>query len=108
MIPGTEAVEIFFIISGFYMGLILRGKYEQRAHSTRLFYQNRFLRLYPTYLVCVLLTWGLFFGEYALMHRVPANFWLEPYRAMGWWKVPFIFSNWTLLGLDLPTWLHYS
>lgn len=107
-LTGAEAVEIFFIISGFYMSLILRGKYGQREHSVRLFYQNRFLRLYPTYLICVLLTWGLFFGEYALMHKVPTNSWLEPYRAMGWWKVPFALSNLTMVGLDVPAWLHYS
>jgi peptidoglycan/LPS O-acetylase OafA/YrhL len=43
---GREAVGIFFIISGFYMSLILSDKYRG---SLRIFYLNRFLRLFPTY-----------------------------------------------------------
>ena len=33
LMGGNEAVEIFFIISGFYMSLILRGKYARHAHA---------------------------------------------------------------------------
>lgn len=49
---GRLAVEIFFIISGFYMALILSGKYAGPG-GTRLFFTNRVLRLYPTYLLLV-------------------------------------------------------
>ena len=28
MMPGYEAVRLFFIISGFYMSLVLSGKYK--------------------------------------------------------------------------------
>lgn len=46
---GAEAVQIFFMISGFYMALIA-GKYE----SKREFYASRFLRIYiPYYAVCL-------------------------------------------------------
>lgn len=44
---GPVAVESFFIISGFYMALILDGRY---AHAWT-FYTNRALRLFPTYWV---------------------------------------------------------
>jgi peptidoglycan/LPS O-acetylase OafA/YrhL len=108
MISRNDAVEFFFIISGFYMSLILRGKYNALKRGTYLFYENRFLRLYPTYLACALLSWGLFFGEYALMHRTPVNNWMGLYQTMGWWKAPFIFSNWTMVGQDIPLLLHYS
>lgn len=40
------AVEAFFIISGFYMALILSEKYLGNT-GYRLFYINRFLRLFP-------------------------------------------------------------
>ena len=40
-IPGSLAVQCFYIISGFYMALVLNGKYS----SKRDFYFNRFLRL---------------------------------------------------------------
>lgn len=48
LVGGQFAVKLFFIISGFYMALILHEKYTG-AGSTKLFYQNRLLRLLPTY-----------------------------------------------------------
>ena len=45
---GLVSVQIFFIISGFYMTMILDNKYVGKG-SYRLFLSNRFLRLYPIY-----------------------------------------------------------
>lgn len=49
---GGLAVEIFFVISGFYMALVLDGKY---ARHTALFYSNRLLRLAPAYFAALVL-----------------------------------------------------
>lgn len=46
-VSGSVAVEAFFIISGFYMSLILQEKYNKKPY--RLFITNRLLRLYPVY-----------------------------------------------------------
>jgi peptidoglycan/LPS O-acetylase OafA/YrhL len=57
MVGGRVAVETFFMISGFYMALILNEKYT----SFRLFFTNRLLLLFPSYLVVLLATvcwWG--------------------------------------------------
>ena len=51
---GMIAVECFFIISGFYMALILNEKYVGPG-STWMFYSNRFLKLYPVYWLVLLL-----------------------------------------------------
>ena len=48
LIDGRSAVVLFFIISGFYMAMVLNTKYQ---NNTAQFYLNRFLRLWPTYLV---------------------------------------------------------
>lgn len=56
ILSGGLAVQAFFIISGFYMALVLDGKYR----DTGLFYSNRLLRLAPTYLIM------LAFGAVAL------------------------------------------
>jgi peptidoglycan/LPS O-acetylase OafA/YrhL len=53
--PGA-AVEAFYIISGFYMSLVLSSKYERNRRGLLLFYENRYLRLMPTYLIVFLLT----------------------------------------------------
>ena len=47
---GHMAVRLFFIISGFYMALILTTKYTCDTPSRyRLFITNRWLRIYPSY-----------------------------------------------------------
>lgn len=46
-VSGSVAVEAFFIISGFYMSLILQEKYINKPY--RLFITNRLLRIYPVY-----------------------------------------------------------
>lgn len=63
---GRIAVVIFFIISGFYMGLIYTTKYSQCKNGLMLFYSNRALRIYPVYFfVLFLSSWsaGSFFGS---------------------------------------------
>ena len=44
-IHAGTAVQAFFVVSGFYMALVLDGKYT----DTKLFYSNRLLRLAPAY-----------------------------------------------------------
>lgn len=51
-LSGGLSVQAFFIISGFYMALVLDGKYKDIG----LFYSNRLLRLFPTYFVILALT----------------------------------------------------
>jgi peptidoglycan/LPS O-acetylase OafA/YrhL len=46
MFNGGFAVELFFMISGFYMALVLQKKYADKTYE---FYTNRLLRLMPTY-----------------------------------------------------------
>src|SRR5262245_49810111 len=43
---GVMSVETFFMLSGFYMALVLATRYREH---TRDFYFNRFLRLFPVY-----------------------------------------------------------
>jgi peptidoglycan/LPS O-acetylase OafA/YrhL len=52
IMPGHVAVQLFFMISGFYMSFILNKKYSQ--WSVSVFYTNRLLRLFPTYLIVCL------------------------------------------------------
>lgn len=66
MTGGVAAVQLFYMISGFYMALVLSEKYrvaEGRPGTLKLFYTNRVMRLLPTYWVVAGLTLGagLFF-----------------------------------------------
>lgn len=49
LISSQTAVQSFYIISGFYMSLILNEKYIDKNNSFKLFITNRLLRLYPIY-----------------------------------------------------------
>ena len=46
-VGALYAVNFFFIISGFYMAMILNGKYEDKTSIQ--FYKSRVFRLFPTY-----------------------------------------------------------
>ena len=56
LIGGQLAVQAFFIISGFYMSMVLNEKYIGTNNSYKLFLSNRLLRLYPIYWVVLILT----------------------------------------------------
>ncbi len=59
--PGSfTAVCTFYIISGFYISMVLTEKYAIEPHGFALFYVNRLLRLYPTYLIVLIATSVLF------------------------------------------------
>lgn len=103
MHDGVEAVEIFFLISGFYMAMIL-PKYSNLIE----FYISRFIRIFiPYWLVCgMILIVSLIFG--CFFHN-----WLElePFIHVsltknGWAGVILVtFSNVTILFQDLSFFL---
>src|SRR5580658_9352582 len=62
-----QAVEIFYIISGFYMALILSNGYP----TTKQFYVSRFLRIFPAYFIVLFCVCAS-----SLVMRVLADNWL--------------------------------
>ena len=58
MCGGQVAVESFYMISGFYMALILNEKYIGKG-SYRKFIFSRFFRIFPVYWLILLLVLGL-------------------------------------------------
>ena len=109
IVGGQIAVQAFYIISGFYMSLILNEKYVGQNGSYKLFLSNRFLRLFPIYwIVCLLVLAG------SLMVMIQSDFhafgklneYLSYYHQMGLWSFIFlIFTNLFLLGQDLVMFL---
>lgn len=62
LVGGDVAVQAFYIISGFYMSLVLTDKYETTNwKGYKLFITNRLLKLYPVYWVTLVafLTLGI-------------------------------------------------
>lgn len=87
-VDATLAVHLFFVVSGFYMGLVLDEKYRNLDGWVWRFYLNRYLRLMPTYLVVVAVV--TFTVNQALRYPPP-----------GWSGAAFTFSSLTLFGIDL-------
>lgn len=71
-VRGQLAVQIFFVISGFYMALILTEKYNKKS-DYKLFLSNRFLKIFPTYYI-VLFACLVFQLIYAFVLKKPDIF----------------------------------
>ncbi len=54
LLSGVDAVKLFYVISGFYMAIVLEGKYRAPG-GVGLFYSNRLARLFPAYWIILLL-----------------------------------------------------
>lgn len=98
VMPGTVAVQAFFIISGFYMSLILNEKYEKSSLFT--FYTNRFCRLFPTYLVVLFFSfaalWFFDAGIFTRLDKFRRVFSNGPVLALS-----YLWANLAVLGQDV-------
>jgi peptidoglycan/LPS O-acetylase OafA/YrhL len=96
---GFASVSFFILLSGF----VLAYNYADRARSGELdevrFWEARFTRLYPVYLLSLLLSWHVVPAEYAA--HTHAMFWtgmvLSPLLLQGW--IPSIATF-----LNTPAW----
>ena len=105
MLGSTEAVQIFFIISGFYMQLVLSRKYSGIAQ----FYESRALRIYvPYYLSLALVVIastasGILGGKWLALQAYAGH----PFSAND--PLAFLLaaaSNLTIFGQDLTLFLN--
>ncbi len=105
------AVQTFYLISGFYMALVLNEKYQPGKSTYFEFISNRFLRIFPGYLVVLvltillLLTAGWYYGK-----NFGAIFqWAENWGKLDWPARLFIvFTHLTLLGQDIFLFLGFD
>jgi peptidoglycan/LPS O-acetylase OafA/YrhL len=99
-LPGMLAVEAFYIISGFYMALVLSEKYH-RPGGLPAFYMARARRLFPIYWVVLVATIvvGLLFIAIGLPTRLDA--WVAGKRSDDPFVVgAAVLSNLAMFGLD--------
>jgi len=96
---GYASVSFFILLSGFVLGY----NYNARARAGELdrfrFYEARFTRLYPIYLLSLLMSWRMIPLEWGA--HTPAMFWsgmiLSPLLLQGW--IPEIATF-----LNTPAW----
>jgi peptidoglycan/LPS O-acetylase OafA/YrhL len=108
---GSDCVQLFFIISGFYMFLILDKKYYKLSNSYYYFITNRVLRIFPMYFVILFLaiSYALYSSKFS--PRLPND--LAAYVAF-WDKldikylVLFVVSNLTIIGQEILSFFNYA
>jgi peptidoglycan/LPS O-acetylase OafA/YrhL len=59
---GTWAVDVFFLMSGYWVTVMYRQKYSQYNNPVVAFYVSRYLRLLPVYIICQLGMLGMLYG----------------------------------------------
>jgi peptidoglycan/LPS O-acetylase OafA/YrhL len=102
-IGGQLAVQCFFIISGFYMGLVLTERYDRPALN-RAFWTNRALRIYGVYFFFL----ALHLGVFALLELRGAP---SPLAIYATDAIPrgeragLALLNLTVVGQEWPLWL---
>jgi peptidoglycan/LPS O-acetylase OafA/YrhL len=106
------AVRTFFMISGFYMTLILSSKYRaDRKGGKWLFISNRFLRIYPSYLV-VLGVSVLFLVAGSLRLHAPVDrvrYWADAWHGQHYGAMGLILlSQVSIFGLDVIPMFDFS
>jgi peptidoglycan/LPS O-acetylase OafA/YrhL len=68
------AINAFFIISGFYMTLIISEKYNLKRNSYWTYITNRFLRIFPIYWIILILTIITNYYWYHINYFLQRNF----------------------------------
>ena len=93
LVGGVLAVESFFLISGFYMALVLSARYRERLGD---FFWNRLVRLFPLY-------WAVWLLSFAAGEIVPS---VDRFSALaavdpGAPTVALVLlANWLMVGSD--------
>lgn len=93
MLAGPIAVLTLFMLAGFLTARVTHETYAHGLKAKGYFLANRFLRLYPTYLACLILSYFL------VRHSQPNDFWMFwklsiPHTALDWLK------QFTIVGLS--------
>jgi peptidoglycan/LPS O-acetylase OafA/YrhL len=112
LLSGSAAVHCFFVISGFYMAMVLHEKYAPPRHGYFDFISSRALRLAPTYLavlaVTLVLSAILMGAGAAPLPAVQANLDLQTRHPGALFWLLNAASQLTLLGQDLFFFLNWG
>lgn len=94
---GGIAVQAFYIVSGYFIAMVLSGKYR----SLRTFYVNRALRLYPIYLTVLALSAAEMYFSGANLYAKSRFF---PVLTDPLAVFSIVFSNLTMIGQEWLVW----
>lgn len=99
LVGGSTAVETFFIISGFYMALILNEKYVGENYSYKMFMKSRLMRLMPIYWVVLII--AMMVHNFGFVNKIVSLF--QNYDITT--GLFMVFNNLFILGQDVVMFL---
>jgi peptidoglycan/LPS O-acetylase OafA/YrhL len=112
LLQSGLAVKTFFMISGFYMTLILTSKYHaDQGGGYWLFISNRFLRIYPSYLMVFAGSLSFLLAASAYLHR-PVDrlrLWVDAWNGHHYLGLAMLaLSQVSIFGMDLVAQFNFS
>ena len=95
---GTFGVDLFFVISGFVMVTVTRGRFQDGKQSLRFLY-HRLTRIYPLYWVYTLMALAVFFVQPTWVNSSQGNqvSILESFLLLPSNILPLVQVGWTLI-----------
>lgn len=101
-VPGSHAVQLFYMISGFLIALILSGKYTDTPQGNWIFYSNRAVKIYLPYFAILAVTIVVWLMVYAANgHAGPLQIFIDKGATMSFGAWAFaIITNLLLLGME--------
>ncbi|HEY5728910.1 MAG TPA: acyltransferase [Anaerolineales bacterium] len=95
---GTFGVDLFFVISGFVMVTVTRGKFQNIKQSLRFLY-HRLTRIYPLYWIYTLMALAVFLVQPAWVNSSQGNqiSILESFLLLPSNILPLVQVGWTLI-----------
>jgi peptidoglycan/LPS O-acetylase OafA/YrhL len=107
LVGGQAAVQAFYVISGFYMALVLNKKYPPGIDGYRTFILARLYRLFPAYGFILLLTIAL--AATNVVHHPALGRWKSEIGQMTWPTIALYGgSQLTLIGQDAVWFTEYD
>ena len=101
-VPGSHAVQLFYMISGFLIALILSGKYADTPRGNWIFYSNRAVKIYLPYFAILAVTIVIWLMAYSATGNAgPLQVFFTEGSAMSFGAWAFtILTNLFLLGME--------
>jgi peptidoglycan/LPS O-acetylase OafA/YrhL len=108
IVGGDVAVQCFYVVSGFFITLILNEKYVT-SQDNRAFYINRGIRIYGLYFLCLLLYLPVDLAGFLKADKGAIAFWVQYFHQFKTWDALYlIFANIFLFGLDYTSFLRLA
>jgi peptidoglycan/LPS O-acetylase OafA/YrhL len=107
--PGSHAVQVFYIISGFLIAVILSGKYADTPQGNWIFYSNRAVKIYVPYLAILaatIVTWLVVFAASGKGGPLQVLINEDSIMGLGAWAFAIV-TNLFLIGMEWGSMLIY-